>query len=113
MPSWSFLDPPSEIKASEGQLSFTTHPHTDYWHPPDRTAANGHFYHTQATLPFSYGIHLQCSLRGDYKVTYDQVGIMIRANAEKWIKAGVEYVDGVPYLRYAPHLRSDLSPVLS
>ena len=31
---------------------------------------------------------------------YDQGGIMIRASAEKWIKAGIEYVDGDAYLRY-------------
>ena len=99
MPSWSFLDPPSEINVSEGCVSFTTHPQTDYWHPPDRTAANGHFYYTTAILPHSYGLHLQCTLRGNYKVTYDQAGIMIRESAEKWIKAGVEYVEGTPYLR--------------
>ena len=80
-------------------MSFTTHPQTDYWHPPDRTAANGHFYYTTAILPYSYGLHLQSTLRGNYKVTYDQAGIMIRASAERWIKAGVEYVDGTAYLR--------------
>lgn len=45
-------------------------------------------------------MHLQSSFKGDWKVTYDQAGVMIRASNEKWIKAGIEYVDGVAYLRY-------------
>ncbi len=100
MTTWSFLNPPSNISLSQGRLKFTTLPNTDYWHPPDRIAANGHFYYTKLALPREYGLHLQSTFMGDWKVTYDQAGVMIRASKEKWIKAGIEYVDGIAYLRY-------------
>jgi hypothetical protein len=101
--SWTFLNAPSKVSLSQGRVAFTTHPNTDYWHPPDRTAANGHFYCTTLSLPKEYGLHLQSTLQGSWKAMYDQGGIMIRASAEKWIKAGIEYVDGEAYLRYTPH----------
>jgi regulation of enolase protein 1 (concanavalin A-like superfamily) len=109
MASWSFLNPPSQIIASEGKIAFTTHPQTDYWHPPDGIAANGHFYYTKARLPYLWGLHVQCTVHGDYKVTYDQAGIMMRANAERWIKAGVEYVDGISYLRFINPISKDVA----
>ena len=99
MPRWSFLNPPSEVEADDDRVTIRTQRFTDYWHPPDRIAANGHFYYTAAILPFFYGLHLQCTLSGDFKTTYDQACIMIRASPEQWIKAGVEYIEGVPHLR--------------
>jgi regulation of enolase protein 1 (concanavalin A-like superfamily) len=102
MSKWEFSNPPSNITSTPTSISFTTHPNTDFWHPPTRLAANGHFYYTKAVLPYSYGIHLQCSFQGEWKVTYDQGGVMIReaGSQTKWIKAGVEFVDGKAYLRY-------------
>ena len=99
MTSWKWLNPPSGLTISQGRVSFTTSPKTDYWHPPDRVAANGHFYYTKAALPFDYGIHVQCTVQGDWNTKYDQAGIMVRKSAEQWIKAGVEFVNGKPYLR--------------
>ncbi|RJL32252.1 DUF1349 domain-containing protein [Bailinhaonella thermotolerans] len=36
---------------------------------------------------------LSVRLRGDYRDLYDQGGLMLRVDAENWIKFGVEYVD--------------------
>jgi uncharacterized protein len=108
MPRWTFLHSPTNVEAGDDRVSFTTLPFTDYWHPPDRIAANGHFYYTEGILPASYGLHLQCTVKGDFKTTYDQAGLMIRASPEKWIKAGIEYVDGVPFLRSSLHMLAGL-----
>jgi regulation of enolase protein 1 (concanavalin A-like superfamily) len=103
MTTWSFLSLPSQYSFSEGRVSFETKPETDYWHTPTAIRTNGHFYQTAAPLPLEYGIHVQCTLHGDWRAQFDQGGIMMRASETHWIKAGVEYVDGQPFLRYFPH----------
>jgi regulation of enolase protein 1 (concanavalin A-like superfamily) len=32
--------------------------------------------------------------RGDFEAQYDQAGLMLRVDAEHWIKAGLEFADG-------------------
>jgi len=39
---------------------------------------------------------------------YDQAGIMMRVSAERWIKAGIEYVDGMPYIRFIDPISKDV-----
>lgn len=61
-----------------------------------------------------YGFHrddghfLWCSRTGDFTATatfdgqfetlYDQVGLMVRADAERWMKCGIEFTDGAKHL---------------
>jgi regulation of enolase protein 1 (concanavalin A-like superfamily) len=46
----------------------------------------------------------------DYDRQFDQAGLMVRADAERWVKAGVEFSDGVPQLGAVVTLgRSDWS----
>src|SRR5690606_1290123 len=35
---------------------------------------------------------------GGYRELYDQAGLMVRVDAEHWIKTGIEYVHGVQYV---------------
>ncbi|MBN9272853.1 MAG: DUF1349 domain-containing protein, partial [Mesorhizobium sp.] len=39
----------------------------------------------------------EVTVKGDYKVLYDQAGLMIRLSETHWIKAGIEYTDGLMY----------------
>ncbi|MEZ4610148.1 MAG: DUF1349 domain-containing protein [Caldilineaceae bacterium] len=34
---------------------------------------------------------------GKYKTLYDQAGLMVRVDAQHWMKCGIEYVHGVQY----------------
>ncbi len=40
----------------------------------------------------------EVSFTADYSAQYDQAGLMIRADAAHWIKAGIEYVNGAAHL---------------
>mgnify|MGYP001355467777 CR=1 FL=1 len=49
--------------------------------------------------PFCYAIYggefeAKVKVTGDYKTRFDQAGLMLRIDAENYIKAGVEFVDG-------------------
>ena len=65
---------------------------TDFW----RIA---HYGFTVDDGPFLYSTHggeFEAKIRvsGDYKVRFDQAGMMIRENHENYVKFGIEYVDG-------------------
>jgi Protein of unknown function (DUF1349) len=102
MSEWCFAETPVEPVAVDGRVSFTTRPRTYFWNAPENEFANGHFYFTQAILPESFGVHLQCSLHGNWKGSYDQAGIMLKESNNRWIKAGIEYINNKPYLTYPP-----------
>jgi uncharacterized protein len=36
----------------------------------------------------------EVSVEGRYQDQYDQAGLLVRASSTRWIKAGIEYVDG-------------------
>ena len=43
---------------------------------------------------FGGEVEAKVKVSGDYKVRFDQAGLMIRIDKENWLKAGIEYVDG-------------------
>ena len=54
---------------------------------------------TVGDAPFCYAIYggefeAKVKVTGDYKTRFDQAGLMLRIDAENYIKAGVEFVDG-------------------
>ena len=64
----------------------------DYWRISHYgfTVDDGPFYYTTVGGEFETKVKIS----GDYKVRFDQAGLMIRIDHENWLKAGIEYVDG-------------------
>jgi regulation of enolase protein 1 (concanavalin A-like superfamily) len=91
-----WINRPSELTVDAVALRFTTHTSTDFW---SRThygfvRNNGHFLGVEVEGDFTATVQVH----GDYRDKYDQAGLMIRVNADNWLKCGIEYVDGVAYL---------------
>jgi len=66
---------------------------TDFWRTTKHgfVADDGHCYHREVAGDFAATVEIA----GEYDTLYDQAGLMVREDAETWLKCGVEYVDGV------------------
>ena len=67
-------------------------PQSDYWRI-------SHYGFTVDDAPFYYATYggefeAKVKVTGDYKVRFDQAGLMLRIDHENYIKAGIEFVDG-------------------
>ncbi|WP_300700395.1 DUF1349 domain-containing protein [Bacteroides sp.] len=65
---------------------------TDYWRIT-------HYGFTVDDAPFYYATYggefeVKVKITGNYKTTFDQMGLMLRTDHKNWIKTGVEYVGG-------------------
>ncbi len=67
-------------------------PQSDYW----RISRYGFTVDDAAFYWAEYGGEFEAKVKisGDYKVRFDQAGLMLRIDNENYIKAGIEYVDG-------------------
>ncbi|MGK7951658.1 MAG: DUF1349 domain-containing protein [Xenococcaceae cyanobacterium] len=91
-----WLNEPVNWSNSDKQIVVNTLPKTDFWRITHYgfIRDNGHFYFERVNTDFVVDVEI----RGNYKALYDQAGIMIRVDEKHWIKAGIEYVDGVQNL---------------
>lgn len=73
-------------------LSVRSAPKTDFWRLTHNgvIADNGHFYYQTVSGDFE----ARLSFQADYHDLYDQAGLMLRLDAERWLKCGIEYVEG-------------------
>ena len=85
-----WLNEPPEWREEEGVLTMVTGENTDFWRRTHYgfVRDDGHARLVPAEGDFSATVRF----RGDYRTLYDQAGLMLRRDAETWIKAGVEYV---------------------
>lgn len=91
---WS--NPPAQAAASEDALSVTSAPGSDFWRVTHYgfVRDNGHFFYQEAAGDFVVEVRID----GRYKDLYDQAGLMLRVDAENWIKTGIEYFEGRQHL---------------
>jgi regulation of enolase protein 1 (concanavalin A-like superfamily) len=87
-----WLNAPPAWREEGGVLHVTTGERTDFWR---RThygfiRDDGH----ARLMPAAGDFAAEVTFRGDYAELYDQAGLMLRLDAERWIKAGIEYVAG-------------------
>ena len=91
-----WTNPPLSETMTDGVLTVETGDQTDFWRETfyGFVHDNGHFGFTEVSGDFS----AEVSFAGDYTELYDQAGMMIRLDAQTWLKAGIEYTDGQQHL---------------
>lgn len=74
------------------KIAMRVAPKTDFWRVTrhNYTVDNGHFYYQPAKANFI----AESSFSANYKTKYDQAGLMLRIDEKRWMKCGVEFVDG-------------------
>ena len=100
--------PPAATAEDGADLLVTAVEGSDAW----RHTAYG-FVHDDAhalLTPLEHPGAVEVTFDAGYDQQFDQAGLMIRADAETWVKTGVEFSDGVPQLGAVVTLgRSDWS----
>jgi uncharacterized protein len=87
-----WLNEPPRWHEQGATLSVVTGGKTDFWRTTHYgfVRDSGHFRFDRVSGDFT----AEVTVTGDYRALYDQAGLMVRLDAEHWLKAGVEYVEG-------------------
>ncbi|MBE2998098.1 DUF1349 domain-containing protein [Nocardiopsis sp. HNM0947] len=91
-----WLNRPPEWDVTDGVLTAVTGDRTDFWRETfyGFVRDDGHVYGLDVEGVFT----AEVTFSGDYETLYDQLGLMVRVDDGNWVKAGVEFTDGVPHL---------------
>lgn len=96
----NWYNEPARWDIKDDRLIMDVTPKSDFWRISHYgfTVDDGPFYYAE------YGGEFEAKVKvsGDYRMRFDQAGLMLRIDHENYIKAGIEYVDG----RY-PQRRGD------
>jgi len=86
----TWLNPPASWSKSGERVLVRSAAKSDFWRePPDDFRDSGHFFH----LPVSGDFTFQARINGQYSGQYDHAGLMVRVDAENWMKCGTEFYD--------------------
>jgi regulation of enolase protein 1 (concanavalin A-like superfamily) len=89
-----WLNEPARWTGGLDALTVEVEPGTDFWRTTHYgfVRDNGHFAYVELEDLISV------RFRGEWAAQYDQAGLMLRVDAETWIKAGIERADGRDWL---------------
>jgi nicotinamidase/pyrazinamidase len=85
--------PPAAVSIEDGVLVATAVEGSDAW----RHTAYGFVHDTEHALlaPLAVGQAVEVTLQTTFAGQFDQAGVFVRADDEHWVKAGLEFADGV------------------
>ena len=91
-PRMTWFNEPASSKINGNELTVRSKPKTDFWQKTyDGYAADsGHFFH----LPASGDFKFTALCNGNFATQYDQNGLMVRIDADNWMRCGTEFIDG-------------------
>ena len=91
----SWLNEPASAKIAGNTITVRSRAKTDFWQKTfDGYAADtGHFFHLPASGDFTF----TALINGEYATQYDQAGLMVRIDADNWMRCGTELIDGKRY----------------
>ena len=91
----TWLNPPPIARVQGDTLTVTTADRTDFWRKTHYgfIRDTGHFLHH----PVSGDFTAEVTIIARYEALYDQAGLMLRLDATRWVKAGIEFTDGQPF----------------
>ena len=87
-----WLNEPASATIAADKLVVRAKPKTDFWRKTltGNVVDSGHFFHMQVAGDFI----LEGRIDGKYEAVADQAGLMVRVDAENWVKCGTEFDDG-------------------
>lgn len=103
-----WLNPPPKARRDQDDLLIEASEGSDLW----RKTSYGFIHDTGHALlaDFPDQTAAEVTFVADFSAQFDQAGLLVRADAERWIKAGVVFSDGVPQIgAVATHGVSDWS----
>ena len=87
-----WLNEPEKWAVRDGALTMRAPAKTDYWRGTfyGFTVDDGPFLYTERGGEFEAKVRVQCT----FAARFDHAGLMVRIDAENWLKTGIEFVDG-------------------
>jgi regulation of enolase protein 1 (concanavalin A-like superfamily) len=87
-----WMNEPASYKRLGEKMVVHSRAKTDFWRKTfyGYITDNGHLFYVETTGDFTF----QARINGQYAALYDQAGLMVRLDAENWMKCGTEFFDG-------------------